>query len=372
MITALIFILVLSLLVFVHEFGHFWTARRLGVKAEEFGFGFPPRLIGFYKDSGGVWRTIRGNKEVSAPGTIYSINVLPLGGFVKIKGENGDSKESDSFAGQKIWKRALILFAGVFMNIILAGFLFSIGFGVGLPASLDGAKISSQMKVTDRQARIVTVSKDSAAALAGLKAGDSILSLEGQVVYRAEDVQNILKNQNNTSVDLVYRRSGKEYSVTAIPLFDQELGRGVLGVEISEIGTVRYPWYLAPWYGFKSAILMLVAIFLAFYQLLAGLFAGHGAGDAVGGPVKIAQMTGEAARFGFAYLINFIALLSLNLAVINILPLPALDGGRLLFLLIEKIKGSPVKKEAEAIVHTVGFWLLILLMVLVTYKDIFR
>ncbi len=372
MITAIIFILVLSLLVFVHELGHFLTARRLGVKAEEFGFGFPPRLFGYYKDSSGRWRIIRGNKEVSAPGTIYSINALPLGGFVKIKGENGESSDTDSFSGQKLWRRAVILFAGVFMNIILAGVLFSIGFGVGLPASLDGAKITSQMEISDRQARIVSVSKESPAELAGLKAGDAILTVSGQPVFKAEDIQNILKNSSAASVAISYRRSGIESQVEIRPIFNSNLGHAILGVEISEIGIVRYPWYLAPWYGFKSAILMLVAIFVAFYQLVAGLFAGHGAGDAVGGPVKIAQMTGEAARFGFAYLINFIALLSLNLAVINILPLPALDGGRLLFLLIERIKGSPVKKEAEAIVHTVGFWLLILLMILVTYKDIFR
>ena len=371
MITAIIFILVLSLLVFVHELGHFLTARRLGVKAEEFGFGFPPRLIGYYKDSAGKWRIIKGNKEVTAPGTIYSINALPLGGFVRIKGENGENNDSDSFAGKKIWRRALILVAGVVMNIVLAGVLFSIGFTVGLPASLDGAVITKEMKVTDRQARVMTVSKESPAEVAGLKTGDSIISISGQSVFKAEDIQNILKAPTS-SVAIAYRRSGTDYQTSAQPIYNSDLGRSVLGVEITEIGTVRYPWYIAPWYGFKSAILMLAAIFVAFYQLVIGLFAGHGAGDAVGGPVKIAQMTGEAARFGFAYLINFVAMLSLNLAVINILPLPALDGGRLLFLLIEKIKGSPVKKEAEAIVHTVGFWLLIMLMVLITYKDIFR
>lgn len=372
MITVLIFILVLSLLVFVHEMGHFFTARKMGVKAEEFGFGFPPRLVGFYKDDTGVWHTVKGNKEVTAPGTIYSINALPLGGFVKIKGENGDSNDSDSFAGKKIWRRALILVAGVMMNIVLAGVLFSIGFAVGLPASLDGAEITKNMTITDRQARVVTVSKESAAEVAGIKSGDSIVSVAGQEVFKAEDIQEILKSESTEPVIIDYRREGENLQTSAQPIYNQELGRSVLGVEITEVGTVRYPWYLAPWYGFKSAILMLAAIFVAFFQLIAGLFAGHGAGDAVGGPVKIAQMTGEAARFGFAYLINFVALLSLNLAVINILPLPALDGGRLLFLLIEKIKGSPVKKEAEAIVHSIGFWLLIMLMVLVTFKDIFR
>lgn len=371
MITAIIFILVLSLLVFVHEFGHFITARRLGVKAEEFGFGFPPRLFGFYKDSAGKWRIIKGNKEVTAPKTIYSINALPLGGFVRIKGENGENNDFDSFAGKKIWRRAVILVAGVLMNIILAGVLFTIGFTVGLPASLDGANITKNMVVTDRQARVVAVSKESPAEIAGLKSGDSIVAISGQPVFKAEDIQSILKGPAS-SVEVAYRRADVDYQTIIQPMFNPDLDRSVLGVEISEIGTVRYPWYLAPWYGFKSAFLMLGAIFVAFYDLVVGLFAGHGAGDAVGGPVKIAQMTGEAARFGFSYLINFVALLSLNLAVINILPLPALDGGRLLFLLIEKIKGSPVKKEAEAIVHTIGFWLLILLMVLITYKDIFR
>ncbi len=371
MITAIIFILVLSLLVFVHELGHFWTARRLGVKAEEFGFGFPPRLVGYYKDSNGRWRIIKGNKEVSAPGTIYSINALPLGGFVKIKGQDGESNDKDSFAGQKIWRRAIILLAGVLMNIVLAGVLFSIALAVGLPASVDGAGVSGKMQISDLQARVVSVAKDSPASVAGLKAGDDLLSVASQPVYNAVDIQRVLKNASST-VDISYRRSGQTYQASAQPLFNKDLGRAVLGVEISEIGTIRYPWYLTPWYGFKSAFLTLGAIFVALFQLIIGLFAGHSAGDAVGGPIKIAQMTGQAARFGFSYLLDFIALLSLNLAVINILPLPALDGGRLLFLLIERIKGSPVKKEAEAIVHTVGFWLLILLMILVTYKDIFH
>src|SRR3989344_3535023 len=139
MLTIIIFILILSLLVFVHEVGHFVVARKFGVKAEEFGLGFPPRGFGFYKNTEGKWKFVFGSKEVrDAADTVYSVNLIPLGGFVKIKGENGDSDDPDSFMNKKIWQRASILAAGVTMNMVLAAALLSVGFMIGLPQALDG------------------------------------------------------------------------------------------------------------------------------------------------------------------------------------------------------------------------------------------
>lgn len=372
MLTVVIFIAVLALLVLVHELGHFWTARRFGVKSEEFGFGFPPRLFGWYRDNNGKWKSVKGNKEVTdASDTVYSLNLLPLGGFVKIKGENGDSEDPDSFPKQKIWKRAIILSAGVAMNVLLAAVIFSLGFAIGLPGSLDGVDLKNAI-VTKQEARVVAVIPESPANQAGLQAEDVMVSLAGQNIYSVQDIRLATAGQEGKELAFVVKRGSQEISGKVKPEFNKEIQGAALGVEITATGVIRYPWYLAPWYGFKAAFSVLIAIFIALFQLLVSLFSGHSVGAAVGGPIKIAKMTGEAASFGFSYLMNFVALLSLNLAVINILPLPALDGGRLVFLLIERIKGSAVKKEVETIIHSLGFWLLIILMILITYRDLFH
>jgi len=152
----------------------------------------------------------------------------------------------------------------------------------------------------------------------------------------------------------------------------EETGRGGVGIGIVETGIVRYPWYLAIWEGITATLFLTWAIIVAFYELIKGLIIGQGVSVDIGGPVRIAQITGDAARMGLSYIINFAAFLSINLAIINFLPIPALDGGRVLFLMIEKIKGSPIKRETEATIHNIGFVLLMILIVLVTYKDIAR
>lgn len=367
-ITIIIFVLVLSVLVFSHELGHFLTARKFGVKAEEFGFGFPPRAIGFYKDQKGKWRKLVGNKdleelsgEAKPVDTVYSLNWLPLGGFVKIKGENGDSREDkDSFGAQKIWKRTLILSAGVVMNIILAFVLFSACFMIGAPQSVS----------TGGRIQITEIVKNGAAEKAGIKTGDIIAGADGRFFANVPEVQDYVNSKNGQDVSLGIIRNGQAMTIVLKPVLNGE--KAVIGVGLDQLDNVSYSFFRSLWEGFLHTFLLLGAIVMAFFGLIRDLIMGHGAGDAVGGPIRIAQMTGEVARFGFVNLLNFTAILSLNLAVINFLPFPALDGGRIVFLLIEKIKGKAIKRDTETMIHNIGFLILMALIVLVTYKDIAR
>ncbi len=369
--TIIIFLVVLSLLVFVHEFGHFMVARKNGVKAEEFGFGFPPRVWGIYKNQDDKWQQVRGKKEVkNAKSTIYSINAIPLGGFVKIKGEGGQNKEDkDSFAGKPIWRRALILVAGVVMNVVLAAVLISVGYMIGFPDSTGNLPTSA--KVSEKQVQIVQVVEGSAANQANIKAGDTVKSINGEEIDSETELQEIIKENGGEEIDMVIKRQDKIMNLSLSPDVSDE-GQGRLGVAILGTGIVKYPFFQAIWQGFKATFILLGAIFVAFFELIRNLIVGAPINAEVAGPVGIADMTGSYARMGVSYLLQFTALLSLNLAVINILPFPALDGGRLLFLAIEKIKGSPVKQEVENVVHNLGFILLMLLVLIVTFKDITR
>lgn len=362
--TIIIFIVVLSVLVFAHELGHFWTARRLGVKAEEFGFGFPPRVFG-WQFKAGRFHFIRGKRALteaeSERGTVYSLNWIPIGGFVKIKGENGEGlSEQDSFASKKIWQRALILAAGVIMNIFLAFVLFSACFMIGAPQATDN---SGQVQIEEVMAK-------SPAEKAGIKAGDLIMSLDGQTFFQVSEVQNFISQKKDQAFDVEVKRGGEIFKINVKAEVKDD--KALIGVGLGQIEIVRYPWYKAIAEGFKYTFSVLWLIIVAFFELLRNLVTGHSVGEAVGGPVRIAQMTGDVARVGIVYLLNFTALLSLNLAVINFFPFPALDGGRLLFLVIERIKGSPVKREFEAAMHNIGFILLMMLIIWVTIKDVLR
>jgi len=383
LLTIVIFILVLSVLVFAHELGHFMTARRLGVKAEEFGFGFPPRAFGIYRNKAKKWRFIFGartyeslekstdeNLNPHSKATIYSINWLPLGGFVKIKGQDGDDKnDKDSFAAQKVWKRLVILSAGVIMNVILAWGLFAVGYIIGLPQATDA--VSNKAIVSEPSVIVASVLPDSPASAAGLKSGDIIKQVNGQIIYSEGSLQDLISINDGQVVSLKVNRGGEEMDILAEPI-SKDGGRATIGIAIFASGLVRYPFFNAILEGGKTTGFMLKEIVVAFGSLFGNLFQGKPVADQFAGPIGIANITGEAARLGFIYLLQFTALLSLNLAVINILPFPALDGGRILFLFIEKIKGRPVKQEFETLIHNIGFLLLIMLIIFVTYKDIIR
>ncbi|HBB36379.1 MAG: membrane-associated zinc metalloprotease [Candidatus Moranbacteria bacterium GW2011_GWC1_45_18] len=380
MITVLIFILVLGLLVFVHEFGHFLVARRNGVEVEEFGFGFPPRAFGFYWNKKGKRKIIWGSKEIEEirearkigeEKTVYSVNWIPLGGFVKIIGEDGEEKSNPkSFASKPPFARIRILAAGVAMNFLLAIALFSLGFWLGVPQpveEVEGGRIGSE------KIHIVDVGKGTPAEAMGIRAGDEIL---GAVMNNnllkfssVEEVQNFIGENKGSQVVLEIQRGKEKLEISGTPRADFPEGEGPLGIGLAKIVIAKYPWYKAIALGFQYTFDLTVT-FISFLGLLIWrLIVGQPAGLDVSGPVGIAVLTGQVAQLGFDYLIRFTAMLSVNLAIINILPIPALDGGRILFILIERLKGSPVSQKFEQRAHSLGFALLISLMVFVTVRD---
>ena len=369
LLTLITFLIVLSVLVIAHEFGHFWTARKFGLKPEEFGIGFPPRAFGIYKNKDGKWVKVMGGKKVEdASDTIYSINWFPLGGFVKLGEDEEGGDDPNHFQNKKIWQRMIMISAGVIMNIILAAILISAGLMFGLPQALDN--IDARAQVFDKKIQIVEVLGESPAKEAGLKMGDVVVSINGNELTNYENLQKF--NADNINQELKYKikRGQEEFEKTITPITIEETGKGGIGIGIIETGIVKYPWYLAIWEGIKTTIFLTWAIIVAFYELIKGLIVGQGISADVAGPVGIAVLTGQVARMGFVYVLQFTALLSINLAIINFLPFPALDGGRVLFLIIEKIKGSPVKREVEAVIHNIGFALLMILVLIVTFKDV--
>lgn len=369
MLTVIIFIVILGILVLAHEFGHFIAARKSGMKVEEFGFGFPPRAFGVRFLENGKKEWVWGNKEVLGEKTIYSINWLPLGGFVKIKGENGEAEtESDSFMAKSAWKKTIVLAAGVIMNIILAAALLSVGYMVGLPQTTED--IGDGTVVKDMRIAIMEVAAGKPAAQAGLKTGDEIIAVGELRNPRVTAMQEYVDKNRDKEIVFTIARGKETLEKKITPTLNAETGKGGIGVAIAEVGMVKYPWYKAIYHGVLATWAYLVAIVLAFWHLITGLFVGKGAGGAVAGPVGIAVMTGQVARLGLAYLLQFTAMLSLNLAVLNILPIPALDGGRILFTWLGKIFKKPMFMKFEQAAHTIGFLALMLLVVVVTAKDL--
>ncbi len=372
--TIILFVVILGILVFVHELGHFIMAKRMGMAVEEFGFGFPPRMAGIMRHrQSNRWTIVWGKKNVDTAhtyDTVYSINWLPFGGFVKIKGEQGDSANAnDSFSHKPIWRRAVVLVAGVVMNVILAFVLISVGFSIGLPGAI-GDTAPDGAIVSEHHLQVLQVESDSPAASAGLQTGDIIEGIDEYNPQTVQDFQNYTQPKLGQEIVISYSRGDTEATATVIPEALYSEGQGAIGVGLAETGLVRYPWYQAIWVGFKTTFLLLAQIVLAFAGIIASLIMGHGAGADVAGPIGVAALTGQVAQLGFIYVLQFAAMLSLNLAIINIIPFPALDGGRLLFVVIEKIRGKAMQQRTEALINNIGFLTLIALVLLVTVRDI--
>lgn len=358
-ITISIFVLILTVLILVHEFGHFITAKRSGAKVEEFGIGFPPRLFGVRKGE-----------------TIYTINLLPIGGFVKIHGEDGaDQKDPRSFASKSLATRSFIIVAGVAMNILFAAVLLSVGHFIGLPKLIDETSLDPNM--TDISVRIAAIAEQSPASEADLRAGDVMymMEAEGSVLSQIDtitSVQDFTDQHLGSVVTLSVMRGNTALTMRVVPRENPPEGEGAIGIAMMRTGTISYPAYLAPLKGIESTIALTIGTLRAFGGIIVDLVRSGAVQEELAGPIGIAVITGQVQQLGFIFLLQFMALISVNLAIINVLPFPALDGGRLLFLAIEKLKGSPVNQKYEKFAHTVGFALLIVVMILVTFRDISR
>lgn len=373
----LIFLVILLVLVVSHEFGHFIVAKLNKIRVDEFSFGFPPKLFG---------------KKIGE--TTYNFNLLPLGGYVKIFGENVDEADfvevgfldkeqtpeqiemaKRSMANKPKYIQALVLVAGVVMNFLVAWILLSVGFMSGLPTSVG---VVPRGAIVENQAITITsVSPNSPAEKGGIKTGDKILSLETakdstkllSSVLGTESIQNFVKSHDGEEIKVSIMRGKEPADLVIVPEKNKE-GTPVVGISMDMIGTLKLPVYRAVWEGLKLSSNLFVDTLKGFYNLIHSAVLGKADMSTLTGPVGIVGVVGDAAKFGFVYLLSFTALISINLAVINLIPFPALDGGRLLFLLIEKIKGSRIKPKIANTVNVIGFGLLMLLMAIITFHDI--
>ncbi len=355
--TILLFLLVLSVLVVAHEFGHFIVAKWAGAKVEEFSVGFPPRIWSYTAKDGMKW----------------TLGAIPIGGFVKIVGENGEDEEKvGNFGSLSIPKRFLVLVAGVTMNVLLAGVLFSFGYMIGMPAIIEGG-VPENARVRDEAVTVTEVLPGSPAE-GKLEAGDVLVLMHGGVVESGEGARaylaDIVTYPDLETISFLVIRGGEEVEVEITPAYIEQIGGLGIGAGIATTGKVSYNPFAAVYKGWVTTFEFLWMILVAFWDLIAGLFTGKGVSADVAGPVGIAVMTGQVASLGFVYLLQFAALLSLNLAIINILPFPALDGGRIVFLFYEGIRGKKASPAVEGILHNLGFLLLIILIITVTVKDL--
>ena len=352
--TILIFLGLLLVLVLVHEWGHFIVAKKAGCTVEEFGFGFPPKI------AGRMWR-----------GTLYSLNLLPIGGFVKIEGENMDEENPTptSFASKSASWRIAILCAGVAMNMILAAVLLAIQSGIGSPTIVTNTNRDS---LTNIMTYVLSVASDSHAAQAGIQPYDRIVRYGAQTQPNIGDVQRLTKEYADVATAIELERAGKHITLNITARANPPENQGALGIGLGETGLLKTAWWKAPWEGVKRTGEMTYVITDQFATLIWRAFHREDIGQVLTGPIGIAIYTKEATSLGISYFLEFAAMISINLAIINILPLPALDGGRVLFVLIEKIVGRRVPGRVESYAHTAGFVILIGLMIAITFKDISR
>ncbi len=366
---VIIFLLALSVLVIIHELGHYVAARLFGVKADEFGFGFPPRIVGVVKDRG-RWKIVSPRDHTPYAHTIWSLNWLPLGGFVRIKGEQDDGmNDPDSIHAKPIWQRIVIIAAGVIMNWFLAVTLFSIIFSLGTVAAL--TDIPAHARIAHRSIVITHVLENSPAAKSGIETGDELLRIGGTVPVSAENARTAISASGVRSTVLTVKRDSKELTLTMTPVYLAEIKKQGIGVALEDIGTVSFP---LPQAILQSVILtadLTRGIVVALGDVVRQLFVGKVAQD-LSGPVGIAVIANRIAKQGITPFLQFAALLSVNLAVINFLPIPALDGGRVLFLAIEKIRRRPISRHIEIGIHNIAFILLLLIILLVTARDLTR
>ena len=356
--TIVAFLLIFGVLIFVHELGHFWVARRNGIKVEEFGFGLPllPRLFGIKRGE-----------------TLYSIYPVPLGGFVKMLGEDGRSKSKRSFASKSMGVRARVLVAGVVMNALLAYLLLTIYFLFTMPpialCPADIPNVSFENQVT-----IAAVAKDTPAARSGLRTGDVIDRIDSTKITCTQQVPRLFRQSPGEPVGLGITRDNQPQTITVTPGAPGTGTAGQIGIAPADVyQKLDYPLWEAPIIAGAEMFAITSATVAAIGDIFVKLFTAATVPVGVAGPVGIAKLTGDMIDLGPLIVVRFIAIISLSLAIFNLLPIPALDGGRLLFVGIEALRrGRPVSAQTENAIHAAGFFALIALILVITYFDITR
>lgn len=332
--TILLAILIFGVLIMVHELGHFIIAKSVGIQVHEFAIGMGPLL------ASKKWR-----------GTQYSLRLFPIGGYNKMAGmEPGDENNPDGFNTKSVGKRMGVIASGSLMNILLALVAFVIVFALlGVPSQTN---------------TVGSVIGSSPAAQAGIMPGDKIIAIDGKKVDTWNDLVEIIHSSSGKNLSLTLSRDHKQIVVNAVPEYDAENKMGLIGIKQS---TERTNFFEAISLGVKNTFVLTISIFAGLIQMIAGKIPAE-----VAGPVGIVSILDNVAQLGLANILSFTSLLSLNLGIINLFPIPALDGSRLIFLALEGIRGKPVSPEKENMIHLVGFALLIMFMVFITYKDILR
>lgn len=344
------FLVVISVLVFVHELGHFLISKLFKVRVDEFALGFPPKIFSFKKGE-----------------TVYALNALPLGGYVKIHGENpedaDDKGDKRNFQNISWWKQVLILSAGVIFNLLFAWFLMSLSLFIGTSKiSIDG--LDSKYIQDEKQVLIHQVLKDSPAEKAGIKIGDFVVSIDGVIIKDIKQVQEGIKNAPEIFTIVLSNHK----STTSKDIKKSE--NNTIGIGLAETAKVRMGLFSSIFYGAQGTYNLTNQIFTGVIDFFHKLFIGKGSWDEVSGPVGIAKVVGESSEQGFVSFLFIMILISISLAAMNILPFPALDGGRIVIAIVEGVIRRKLPTKFVNILNSIGFILLLILMLVVTVKDI--
>jgi len=340
-VTIIIGLLALSVLVFVHEFGHFITAKLSGVKIEEFGIGYPPRLLSIKRGE-----------------TLYSLNAVPFGGFTKMAGEE-DPKVERSLASKSRGIRLLVLSAGAIMNLLLPVLLLSIASMV--PHNMVSGQVS-----------IVEVAPNSPAARAGIAAGDTLLSVNGKPIRNTGDLHRHIQSNLGNEISVSVRSNESIEEVRLMPRWKPPEGQGAIGIATTTLNPTLTRESLPFWRAIPAGAVDSIEMFVLYKNGIISLIIGA-IPVQMTGPVGIVQVTGEVARAGISPLLEIIAVISMAIGLTQLIPLPALDGGRIAFVLLEWARrGKRVSPRREGLVHLIGFVVLMGCMLAITYQDIIR
>ena len=355
LILAVAFLSLIALMI-IHEFGHFIIAKKFGVRVDEFGIGYPPRIFG---------------KKIGE--TIYSINWLPLGAFVKIYGEEGGVDDLRSFQNLKIWQRFLIMIGGVAAFWVAAMIIFSVVFAMGTDLPVSDADTQG---LGNPQVKVVSVSANSPASQAGLKISDAITAIiingVDTKISKISEFQKITGDNKGKEITLTIDRFGKSFDVNLTPRVNPPAGDGSVGVGLERMATLikKSSWYMAPVQGVVYTWQTTVNALVGLYSVFTNLFTGKGApqGAEFAGPLGITVFLANAASYGLGFFLYFIGMISVFIAIFNLFPIPALDGGKIIFLIIEKIKGKPVSVKVEQGITMSFFIILITLSLFITIR----